>query len=165
MKKKLSIKRGAIIAANFLFVLFISSASALDWMDREWVEAGCPLSIYGVWVSDNEDNKSRKLLSISSNKITLAGNGNVQEQYTFNKKNILSENNYMEVNLNSISKDKKKNIYIKIRPHLINSKSGYKNLNPVTHNCFIKVFQFDSKNESKFDKYSTWDIYRLKNAQ
>ena len=164
MKKDELISRRGIGVACFwalFFLVCVNPVLALGWSDREWIEAGCPSSILGTWTSDHANNRGKKILNIATNKIGVTGNQNVEE-FFFDKENIVSGSRFVEINLQPVSKDKKKNIYLKIRPHLINLKNDPRNINPDAYHCLIKVFQFDSKNKAKFDKYSGWDIYKLK---
>jgi hypothetical protein len=52
---------------------------------------------------------------------------------------------------------------MKVRPHLINSTSVQKNINPNSYNYLIKVFKFNFQKHAKLNNYSSWDIYQLKN--
>ena len=165
IKKNSSISGWKVGAACFwtlFFLICVNSVLALDWSDRKWVEAGCPPSVFGTWISDKTNNKNEKVLNIAMNRIKVTGNRNIEEEFSFNKRNIVSGKRFVEIKLQPISKDVKMSTYLKIRPHLINLENDSKNMNPDTYHCLIKVFQFDSINKAKFDKYSSWEIYKLK---
>ncbi len=165
IKKNSSISGWKVGAACFwtlFFLICVNSVLALDWSDRKWVEAGCLPSVFGTWISNNTNNKNEKVLNIATNRIKVTGNRNIEEEFSFDKKNIVSGNRFVEIKLQPISKGVKMSTYLKIRPHLINLENDSKNMNPDTYHCLIKVFQFDSINKANFDKYSSWEIYKLK---
>jgi len=149
------------ICLFFFIVVSASSVSALDWNDKEWVEAGCPSSIFGEWVSTEAGINSKHLLNIYQNKIIFINNNNLEKKYSFNPKNILKSSSYLGVRLQHVNKDK--TVYLKIRPHLVRSKTTAKHMNRTIQSCFIKVFKFEFKNFAKHDKYLDWEIYKLKN--
>lgn len=153
--------RAVFFGLSFMLVSAIPVYS-LDWKDKEWIEAGCPLEIFGQWVSIGFDTKNKKLLSVEQNKIRVLINQIPEQEYFFNKKDIVSDGRFVSLKLLSNLNDKKNNLYWKIRPHLVNTESGSKILNISRGNCLIKVFEFKSKNNAKLDKYLQWDIYKLK---
>jgi len=145
-------------------LLFISAIPvySLDWKDKEWIEAGCPLDIFGQWVSIDVDTKHEKLLSIEQNKIRAFTNQSLEQEYLFKTNGMDRDARFVNLKLMSNLNNKKKNLYLKIRPHLVHTETASKNLNISNESCLIKVFEFESKNNAKFDKYLHWDIYKLK---
>jgi len=141
----------ALAIALLLFAVILP-AFALDWNDNEW--AYCPRAVEGTWVSDNPNALNSKTLSIQKNKISMINNDNGEVSFTGNT--FAKKGKFIEIVLQSNTKDKE--IYLKLRPHLIQTNSDPESK---TY-CRIKVFQFSSLAHAKFDKYSSWDIYQLK---
>ena len=151
------------VCQSVLFILIWTNvASALDWNDKGWVGASCPPNIFGTWVSEDMNVENERVLNIRHNKISLITNHILEEEYSFDKKNMVMNEKFMEVNLQSTLSDEEKSAYLKIRPHLVSSEKYSKNTNTTAQNCLIKVFEFESKNDAKFDKYLNWEIYKLK---
>jgi hypothetical protein len=151
----LAIARLAITIVCTLFVLIFTvvlPAFALDWDDNEW--ASCPFTVEGTWLSDNPDAINSKTLSIQKNRVSIAQNMDGKISFTGNT--FLKKGNFIEIVLQSTTKEKK--IYLKLRPHIVQTYSGPEN----RAICKIKVFQFNSQAHLKIDKYSNWDIYQLK---
>ncbi len=143
------------------FFIFTSAACALGWGDKEWVEAGCPSSLFGKWVSDAANKGSEKVLNVKTNKIKVIKDHVLEEEYSFDRRNMVKGERVIQINLlKSILNNKKKSIYLKIRPHLVFSENSLKNHSVTNQTCFIKVFEFDSVNNAKFDRYESWEIYR-----
>jgi len=152
-------------AVFFGFIFLLISAIpvySLDWKDKEWIEAGCPLDIFGQWVSLSFDTKNEKLLSVEQNKISVLINQIPEQEYFFNKKDMVIDGRFVSLKLRSNLNGKNNNLYLKIRPHLVNTESGSKSLNIINDNCLIKVFEFESEINAKFDKYLQWNIYKFK---
>ncbi len=150
-------------ACIFLLILFayINFASALSWQDKEWKDANCPNTGIGTWISENPNSPNGKILNIQKNKISIIGNHDSEDKIFYKKSSIQVGGKFIEMVLSPMKQEK--NIYLKMRPHLITSRSGQGNNKLSTYNCLIKVFQFNSQKHAKFDKYSSWDIYQLKN--
>ena len=150
-------------ACIFILILFayINFASALNWQDKEWMEASCPNTAIGTWKSENPNFPNGKILNIQKNKISIIGNHNSEEKFIHKKSSVQVGGKFIEMVIQPMEQDK--NIYLKIRPHLITSTRDQGNKKPITYNCMIKVFQFNSQKHAKFDKYSSCDIYQLKN--
>jgi hypothetical protein len=154
--------------AVYFFALFFtlvstSPVSALGWDDKEWVEAGCPLNIFGMWVSNGSDTDSENLLNIYQDKIVFLNNSGLEEKYSYDQNNILMNKSYIGVNLQPDSKEK--STYLNLRPYLVRPESMTMQVNKITQNCFVKVFKFESKKNAKYGKYLNWEIYKLKNKQ
>ena len=152
----------AVCRAVFFLLILTNAVSALDWNDKEWVDANCPPNIFGTWVFDDMNIGNEKVLNIRNNKISLIINHILEEEYYFDKKNMVMNEKFMEVNLQSVLSNGEKSAYLKIRPHLVSLENDSKNTNTTAQNCLIKVFEFESKNDAKFDKYLNWEIYKLK---
>ena len=155
-------KTRAVCLAVLFMLILTNAVSALDWNDKEWVDANCPPNIFGTWVSDDMNIGNEKVLNIRNNKISLITNHILEEEYYFDKKTMVMNERFMGVNLQSVLSNGKKSAYLKIRPHLVSSENDSKNTNTTAQNCLIKVFEFESKNDAKFDKYLNWEIYKLK---
>ncbi len=142
------------ITCTLVFLLFavILPAFALDWNDKEW--AGCPNMVEGVWISDEPDPMNSKTLNIQKNRISLTLSRGAKVSFIGNT--FTKNGKFIEMVLEFITREK--DIYIKLRPHMVQTISDPENRTV----CRIKAFQFNSKVHAKFDKYSSWDIYQLK---
>ena len=140
------------IACTLIFLLVAVNfpAFALDWNDKEW--AGCPRTVEGIWISDNSDSMKSKTLNIQENKVSITKDGAV----SFTGSTFAENGKFVEMVLESLTKEKE--IFLKLRPHMVQTNSDPENRT----DCRIKVFQFNSQAHAKFDKYSSWDIYQLK---
>jgi len=150
-----TIRRLAMIIFCILaFLLFTINlpALALDWNDKEW--ASCPRTVEGIWISDNPDSMKRKTLNIQKKRINLTLNGDGQVLFTGNA--FIEKEKFVEMVLESITKEKE--VFIKLRPHMVQTSLDSEN----RVDCRIKVFRFNSHANAKFDKYSSWDINQLK---
>ena len=142
--------------------LFTSSAYALNWNDKEWKDAGCPQSAIGLWRSDGPDN-NKKDMRIEKGKVAIITNNKSEEIYLYEQTFVKDGSKFIELVLDPVAH--KKQIYLKIRPHLISPiRKGQGGVNKSSYNCLIKVFQYSSPKKTKFDKYSSWEIYQLNNA-
>ena len=135
-----------------LIFTIVIPAFALDWDDNEW--ASCPSTVEGTWVSDNPGSINSKTLNIQKNRVSITQNMDGEVSFTGNT--FLEKGNFIEMVLQSTKKEKE--IYLKLRPHIVQTYSGPEN----RAHCRIKVFQFNSQSHAKFDKYSSWEIYQLK---
>ena len=142
------------IACTLIVLIFIVilPAFALDWDDNEW--ASCPSTVEGTWLSDNPDSINSKTLNIQKNRVSITQN--MDGEVSFTGDTFLEKGNFIEMILQSTTKEKK--IHLKIRPHIVQTYSDPEN----KAHCRIKVFQFNSQAHVKFNKYSSWDIYQLK---
>ena len=137
--------------------VFISSAYALNWSDKEWVQSGCPETALGEWVPDNPNISKFHSLSIKDTRIAQFSQDNLVKQYRVVKSSLQSGKKYIEMELFPTNNEIEAENYIKIRPHLVHVALKSQ------ANCHIKVFNFKSQDHAKYDKYSGWDIYQLKN--
>ena len=142
------------IACTLVVLIFtvVLPAFALNWDDNEW--ASCPSTVEGTWLSDNPDSINSKTLSIQKNRVSITRNMDGEVSFTGNT--FLEKGNFIEMVLQSTTKENE--IYLKLRPHIVQT---YSYPGKSAH-CMIKVFQFNSQAHAKFDKYSSWDIYQLK---
>jgi hypothetical protein len=151
----------AVCFFSFFYILISASlVTSLDWGDKKWVEAGCPSNIFGSRISSGFEVNSGKSLNIYQDKIVFLGKHDLEEKYSYNKKNILRGNTYDGVALQPVSKEIYR--YLKIRPHLVQSETSSMDMNIINQNCFVKVFKFESQKNAKLDKYLNWEIYKLK---
>jgi hypothetical protein len=151
----LAIGRVAMTIVCTLVVLIFTvvlPAFALDWGDIEWTS--CPSTVEGTWLSDNSDSINSKTLNIQKNRVSITQNMDGEVSFTGNS--FLEKENFIEMVLQSTTKEKE--IYLKLRPHIVQTYSDTKN----RAQCRIKVFQFNSQAHAKFDKYSSWEIYKFK---
>ena len=156
---------GVKVTRAFIFFVplfaFASIAFALSWQDKDWKEAGCPETAIGEWKSEKSDLYKRTSINIQKNKITVSG-GNDSKEETFNMKiSFQVGEKFVELSLKPVEAGKR--IYLKMRPHLITPIRDSGNVNQNSHDCLIKVFQYRSQQHAKFNKYSSWGIYKLKN--
>ena len=135
-----------------LIFMVVLPAFALDWDDNEW--ASCPSTVEGTWLSGNPDSINSKTLNIQKNRVSITRNMDGEVSFTGNI--FLEKGNFIEIILQSTTKEKK--FYLKIRPHIVQTGLDSESRS----HCKIKVFQFNSQAHAKFDKYSSWDIYQLK---
>ena len=158
--QRIAVRMIITIGTSVVLILsaYINTVSAMNWEDKEWVEAGCPIAIRGTWSSGSPNEKIKKSLNIQTDKISITHAQNNKELFSFSGKTLKKRGRYAEMALQSRNIEINKDTYFKIRPLMApeSRKSG-------AYTCFIKVFQFNSEKNMKFDKYSSWDIYQLKN--
>ena len=159
---KVSLVRSFLLALFFL-LMSASLAFSLSWNDEEWINAGCPQNIFGTWISSEVGIKNKRSLNITNNKFRFLNNHVLVAEYLFRKRDMVKSEKFVEVKLNFSIKNIKKSIYFKIRPHLVYLNNNDGNVNSNTSNCLIKVFEFDTEDNAKFDKYLNWEVYKLKN--
>jgi hypothetical protein len=97
--------------------------------------------------------EDKKLLRVEQSKVRISRNQTIEHEFVFNKKDMVRNSRFTSVKLHSIFKNKKEITYLKIRPHLVNTKTK---LNIGRHNCLIKFFEFQSEKNAKFDKCLNW---------
>ena len=136
---------------------FISPGFSLGWQDEEWVKPGCPKTVLGSWTANNPANTKLKSLSINKNQVVYTSQKGEGQQFRIIKSTSFVKKPYVEMKLKSI--DKEKELVLKIRPHLVYINSKYQKK---ASGCLIKVFSYKNENHAKTDKYSGWNIYRLK---
>ena len=150
------------IASLILFSL-ASNVYALSWNDKQWGGAGCPNSGIGKWKSDDSNVDNEKIMLVQKNRVSIITNNNSEKQFLYKKTSLHAKGKFIELSGKLI--DGEKQMYIKIRPHLISPTEGARDTNKSSFKCLIKVFQYSSPKDAKFDKYSSWDIYQLKNTR
>jgi hypothetical protein len=151
---RLAIGRFAMTIACTLVILIFTivlPAFALDRDDNEW--ASCPSTFEGTWLSGNPDSINSKTLNIQKNRVSITQN--MDGEVSFSGDTFLEKGNFIEIVLQSTTKEKE--IHLKVRPHIVQTYSAPEN----RVHCRIKVFQFNSQAQAKFNKYSNWDIYQL----
>ena len=156
---------GILIVTPLYFIalfLFVGSAYALNWSDKEWRDAGCPRSAIGLWKLDGSDS-NKKAMRIEKGKVAIIANNKSEENFLYEQASLKDGNKFIELVLDHAAH--KKQIYLKIRPHLISQiRESQGGVNKSSYNCLIKVFQYSSPKKTKFDKYSSWEIYQLNNS-
>ena len=141
-----------------IFSFFISPSYSLSWQDEEWLEAGCPKNVSGNWEADNPAITNLKSMSFGKKEITYTSKNNETQKFGIINSSFVSKNQFVKMKIQPPN-DEKETI-IKIRPHLVNIYSNGKKQTP---NCMIKVFSFNTEKHAKTDRYSEWNIFRLKN--
>jgi hypothetical protein len=141
---------------------FATSTYALNWLDKEWKEAGCPKSGIGKWSSDGSNIDNEKIMLIEKKRVSIFSNNKLEGQFLYKNDFLSVKRDFIELFDNSF--DGEKQVFIKIRPHLIFTVGNTSDSNENKFKCLIKVFQYSSVQDAKFDKYSRWDIYQLKNT-
>ena len=132
--------------------IFSSLGHALDWNDKSWVDLGCPKNILGTWISQDQ----RRFLTFKGNRVFFRSIEGDESFSIYKRKIKPTENRFIEITINQKGRNSKnKPTYLKIRPHL-----AFINPKPTSSDCFIKVFHFNSKKDSKFNKYISWTIYK-----
>ena len=160
--KPISFMKSGFLFFTFLIIIFVNPVLALDWSDDDWVQGGCPPDIFGTWVSNDVDQENIKTLKINHNRIRISNSLSLDEHYSFDKNDLVLGKKFIEINLTSGLNHNENSFYLKIRPHLIVLANNFDLMNSPTTSCFIKVFKFKSKENSKFGRYFDWEIYKLK---
>jgi len=140
-----------------IFSFFISPSYSLGWQDEEWLEAGCPKNVLGNWEADNPANTNLKSMSFGKKEITYTSKNNGTQKFGIINSSFVSKNQFVKMKIQPPN-DEKETI-IKIRPHLVHIDSNEEKQSP---NCMIKVFSFNTEKHAKTDRYSEWNIFRLK---
>ena len=151
------------ILITFIFSLvgilsfFINTGFSLDWQDEEWVKPRCPKTALGSWTADNPTNTKFESLSINKNRVVYTSQNGEDQKFRIINSISTIKNPYVEMQLKSFYKEEQ--LVLKVRPHLvhINSKDQKK-----ASDCLIKVFRYKNEKHAKIDKYSKWNVYRLK---
>ena len=152
-----------IYISSFILLSLASNAYSLSWNDKQWEMAGCPNSGIGKWKSDDSNVDNEKIMLVQKNRVSIITNNNSEKQFLYKKTSLHAKGKFIELFRKLI--DGEKQMYIKIRPHLISPTEGARDTNKSSFKCLIKVFQYSSPKDAKFDKYSSWDIYQLKNTR
>ena len=150
-----------ILFLFFVIFLNVKPALALDWDDREWINAGCPSGIIGTWVASDLNNLDKTIVSIGSHIITITNNQGLEQQFSLNNKPRFEKGRFVEINMRSLSKEENKSVYLKIRPHLIKLVKSSDDASLSTYECLIKIFYYDSQQNSNRHQYSDWEFYGL----
>jgi len=145
-----------------LFLLISSLCSSpvysMNWEDPMWKSSGCPATVSGQWVSDNPATSRHQLLSINKKNVAYSFENDESKYFDISEIHDLKGERYISMKLTPVENKDGKATIIKIRPHLVHARSknqkGY---------CSIKVFNFETEQHAKTDRYSSWNIYRLKN--
>jgi hypothetical protein len=128
---------GTIVIRVSIFIVtlfaFTNIAIALNWQDKEVKETGCPETPIREWKSETLNLHNEKIINIQENKIVIIGNHKSDEYFLRNKKSFKIGEKFIEFNINT--DDRKKEVYLKVRPNLINTKTDYENSNNNTYNC------------------------------
>ena len=142
------LRQSTKISRVFVFTVLLASqdlfesANGLDWNDKKWKDLGCPNNILGDWLSRDGKN------SISFENHRIIHNVNLKTP----------ENHLIDIDLKPVNPEGEGLAFIKVRPHLAFSRGE-----PGASECLIKVFRFKSQKDAKFDKYLSWDIYKILN--
>jgi len=146
-----------IICLVSVLSFFVSPGFSLGWKDQEWLKPGCPETASGNWIVDNPANTKLKSLSIDKNQVIYTSQNGEDQKFRIIKSASVLKNPYVEMKLKSFNKEEER--VVKIRPHLVHIDSKDQE---ETSNCLIKVFSYKNEKHAKADKYSGWNIYRLK---
>jgi len=136
---------------------FVTPGFSLGWQDEEWLNPGCPKSATGNWAADNPGNSNLKSLSFNNTQVIYTAKNEEIQKFGVIKSTFTSTSQYIEMKLKPVNSEKEK--IIKIRPHLVHVDP--KNIGKAS-SCLIKVFNFKNERHARTDKYSGWNIYRLK---
>jgi hypothetical protein len=145
----------------FIIFLNVKPALALDWDDSEWINAGCPSGIIGTWIASDLNNVDKKIVSINSHIITITNNQDLEQQFSWNNKPRFEKGRFVEINMRALSKGKNMSVYLKIRPHLIKLVKSSDDASLSTYECLIKIFYYDSQQNSNRHQYTDWEFYGL----
>ena len=152
---------GIVAICFFVLFSFSGTAYALNWNDREWREAGCPESAIGLWNTDGSNNND-KTMRIEKHKVSIIADNNIEGEFVYRKKPLKDRGKFIELFVKPV--DHEKQVYIKIRPHMISQIMGAGDGTQSSYNCLIKVFQYSSQKNAKVNKYLSWDIYQFNNT-
>ena len=137
------------------------SANALNWVDKEWINGGCPKTAFGTWVADNKNINKGNTLVIAKGEIVIADRDGREEKFLTSKDMLAKKNRYIEIPLHSSENKNEVNAFFKIRPHLVSSQAVLQSGIKKSYNCYIKVFKFFPSGGIRFNKFSSWEIYQL----
>ena len=150
-----------ILFLIFVIFLNVKPVLALDWDDSEWINAGCSSGIIGTWIASDLNNVDKKIVSISSNIITITNNKGLDKKFSLNNKPRFDEGRFVEINMRPLSKEKNRSVYLKIRPHLIKLVKSSDDSSLSNYECLIKIFYYDSQQNLNRHQYSDWEFYAL----
>jgi hypothetical protein len=124
---------GTIVIKVSIFIVilfaFTNIALALNWQDEEVKAASCPGNSISEWNSELINFHNEKIINIQDNKVVIFSNRISNE----NKSSLKIGRKFIEFAVNA--DDQKKEVYLKARPNLINTKTDYKNSHNSSHNC------------------------------
>jgi hypothetical protein len=135
--KKNGTSYGIIVIKACIFIItlfaFTSIALALNWKDKKVGNTACPENPIGEWKSVILNFHNEKTIDIQDNKIVIVGNNNSEEYFLRNKNTFKIGGKSIEFTINTV--DRKKEVYLKVKPHLITTKFDHVNSNHKYHNC------------------------------
>ena len=160
MTEKLNTSKVCLTIWIFFTVLFFStSADCLSWADREWISAGCPSKILGVWKARSGNDKDPHKIKISKGIISLTTEEGMKKRFFYREFKFIEQARFLQATLREEDPNSKNILIWKIRPHLtwkstiVNSNFANKSI------CLIKVLRFKNQKQARFDQYQSWDIY------
>ena len=152
----------------------VDSVFALKWIDKEWINAGCPSSVLGKWVSGHDEVSNGKSMVIKpSDHLTASGKGGLLITISSDDVNKASStgnvyvngDRFVEIMRHSPHGAKDHIAYLKIRPRLVRLENSFDPKKISFNDCYIKVFKFFLRQRAKADKYLDWNIYKLKKIE
>ena len=151
------------MALSFITLLALAQpVYSLGWKDKEWVGAGCPENIYGQWIARSKASWGGTTATVSNNLFTLPSKTGGTDSINFEK---LSESAIATVlALKTLNLPTRKQVlpFLKIRPHLVTTKGDQGVHTSSQAECLIKVFQYQSQDQIRSNKYAKWNIYQIK---
>ena len=128
---------GTIVIRVSIFIVtlfaFTNISLALNWQDKEVKAASCPGNSIGEWNSEIINFHNEKIINIQDNKVVIFSNRISNEYFLRNKSSLKIGHKFIEFAVNAY--DQKKEVYLKARPNLINTKTDYENSHNSSHNC------------------------------
>ena len=128
---------GTIVIRVSIFIVilfaFTNIALALNWQDKEVKATSCPGNSIGEWNSEILNFHNEKIINIQDNKVVIFSNRISNEYFLRNKSSLKIGHKFIEFAVNA--DDQKKEVYLKARPNLINTKTDYENSHNSSHNC------------------------------
>ena len=96
-----------------------------------------------------------KSLFINNKEVIYTSQDGPPQQFLIVKSSSVLKSPYIEMKIKS--SNKKEEIILKIRPHLVqnNPENGGS-----AFSCLIKVFSYRNDKHAKLEKYSRWNIYK-----
>ncbi len=158
MKTKLT-----FILIFILFMLITGKSFALSWQDPEWETKGCSKNPFGLWKLRTDGNKNPETLIVNKESFTLIKNSEPYKEIFFKTNQIKNKAFYFELKIKDLPLGNYQSPFLKIRPHRVQTNSGNSSSGKIQVQCFIKVFQYQTKKDTYNDKYKSWNIYEIEN--
>lgn len=143
---------------NLYFLVNIPFSWAFDWNDKVWKDMGCPNSFHGLWILRDSPEHPDHNYKVAANTISFRSSESVPLNLEYQ---IVARKGFyylLKINSEKIPGSTFNFPFLKVRPY-----QTYQTENDEEpQNCFIKVFQYDTRENADSGKYEDWDIILLK---